>query len=105
MTNIYELRINIKIFVILGKYFAETHIIIQPAYGDQWLGRIQFYDWFNLFKNSRMLVDDGSRLGRSSTSTDDEHVKKLMKSCVLIEVLTVKVYRDLDFRLRFRFRF
>lgn len=31
MTNIHELRINIKIFVTLGKYLAETRIIIQIA--------------------------------------------------------------------------
>lgn len=44
---------------------------------------------FKFFKDNRMSVDDGQRSGCPSTITDDAHITKLMRSCVLIDVLTV----------------
>lgn len=50
VTNIIEQRINIKICVRLGKYFYETHIFTQNAYGDQRLGYTQFCDGLIVLK-------------------------------------------------------
>lgn len=37
-----------------------------------------------------MSVDDVPRSGHPSTSSDDAHMTKLMKLCVLIDVFTVR---------------
>ena len=38
--------------------------------------RTQCYDLFKRFKEGRMSVGEDPRLGRPSTSTDDDHVER-----------------------------
>jgi hypothetical protein len=38
--------------------------MIKQAFGDDALGHMQNYDWFNGFKNGRTSVDDDERSGR-----------------------------------------
>lgn len=42
-------------------------------------GRTRCYDGFKRFKDGRISVGVGLRSGCPSTSTDDAHVRKLMK--------------------------
>lgn len=70
----------------LGKYFSE---IAESNAKCVWQSVFRTY-WFKLFKDDRMLLDDAPHLGRLLTSTQDAHMIKLLKSCVSIDVLTIR---------------
>jgi hypothetical protein len=77
MSEFHEQRVNIKFCVKLGKTFTETHEMLKQAYGDQCMGRTQFYEWFKRFKDSRQSTDNEPCPGRPSTSTDAVHVAQV----------------------------
>jgi transposase len=70
-------RYAIKFCAKLNKSLADTHQMIQEAYGDSALSHSQVYRWLKLFKNGREEVEDDPRSGRPSTSKSDKNV-----SCV-----------------------
>jgi len=41
------------------------------------MSRTQCYEWFKRFKEGRMSVSEDPRPGRPSTSTNDDHVKRV----------------------------
>jgi hypothetical protein len=41
------------------------------------MGRTQCYEWIKCFKEGRMSVHEDSRPGRTSTSTNDDHVDRV----------------------------
>jgi len=41
------------------------------------MSRTQCYEWFKHFKEGRMSVSEDPRPGRPSTSTNDDHVKRV----------------------------
>lgn len=53
-------------------------------------GRTQYYEWFTRFKNARQSIEDDCRPGRSSTSSDDTHVKKIKNLMFTNRHLTVR---------------
>jgi len=41
------------------------------------MSRTQCYEWFKRFKEGRMSVGEDPRTGRTSTSTNDEHLERV----------------------------
>ena len=55
--------------------------MLQKAFGDLNMLQKNVYKWFKDFKEGRERVDDLERLGRPSTSTDEQrvnHIKELV---------------------------
>jgi len=42
------------------------------------MSRTQCYEWFKRFIEGRMSAGQDPRLGRTSTSTDDDHVERVL---------------------------
>jgi len=61
----------------LGKNFTETFQLLNQVYGKDCMSRTQCYEWFKHFKEGRMSVREDPRPGRPSTSTNDDHVKRV----------------------------
>jgi hypothetical protein len=51
--------------------------MIKEAFGVNYLGQMQTYEWFKRFKNKRKSVDDEERSGCHSTGTTTENVAKV----------------------------
>jgi hypothetical protein len=49
----------------------------KQAYGEDCLSRTQCYEWYQRFKSGRTSTEDDPKPGRTSTSTDDDHVEKV----------------------------
>ena len=52
--------------------------MLQQAYGEDWLSRTQCHEWGQRFKSGRTSIEDDPKSGRPSTSTDDDHVEKML---------------------------
>ena len=74
MEKTIEQRYAIKFCSKLNKSLADTHQMIQEAYGDSALSYSQVSRWLKLFKNGREEVEDDPRSGRPSTSKSDKNV-------------------------------
>lgn len=60
-----------------GKTFTETHQMLRNAYGDDFLSRMQVYEWFGRFKSGRETLDDDERSGRPRTGLSEENIEKV----------------------------
>ena len=78
MKDLEEQRVCVKFCFKLGKTFTETFQIYQQAYGEDCLSRTQCHAWYQRFKLGRTSVEDDPKSGRPSTSTDDDHVQKVL---------------------------
>jgi len=56
------------------KTAAETHRMLQEAFGDNAMSRSKAFLWYRRFKDGRMSVDDDERSGRPSTNTTPENI-------------------------------
>lgn len=72
-----EQRVCVKFCVKLSKSFTETFQMLQEAFGDECMSRSRCHEWYRRFCEGRTSEKDDSRLGRPSTSTDDDHVAKV----------------------------
>ena len=70
-------RICIKFCFKIGKTRMETYELLQQAYGENAMGRIQVFDWFHRFKEGRTSIESEPRLGRPSTSRNEEMIAKV----------------------------
>jgi len=61
----------------LGKNFTETFQLLNQKYGEDCMTRTQCCEWFKRFKEGRISVGNDPRPGRSSTSINDDHVKRV----------------------------
>jgi len=52
--------------------------MLQQAYGEDCLSRTQCHEWHRHFRSGRASVEDVPKSGRPSTSTDDDHVEKVL---------------------------
>ena len=52
------------------------------------------YYWYKFFKDGRERVKDKERLGRPSTSTDDDHIQKEKDLVLLSRRLTIRDIAD-----------
>ena len=60
------------------KTFAEAFQMLQQAYEENCLSRTQYHEWYQRFKSGRTSIEDDPKSGRPSTSTDDDHVEKVL---------------------------
>jgi len=77
MKELEEPNMCVKFCCKLGKNFTEAFQLFNQAYGEDCMSRTQCYEWFKAFKEGRMSVSEDPRPGRSSTSTDDDHVARV----------------------------
>jgi hypothetical protein len=90
MADINEQLINIKFCFKLGKTFKKTHEIMKNVYGNQCMSRTCCYECFKRFKDSLHSTRDEPRLGRLSTSCDDDHVAQVREIVRSDRRLTVR---------------
>jgi hypothetical protein len=74
MIDVKKQLILIKFCFKLDKASSETHRMLKEEFGDTAECQKQTYDWFKLFKNGWMSVDDEERSRRTSTGTTTENV-------------------------------
>ena len=66
---------------ILKKTAAETHQILQEAFGENAMSQSKTFLWYKLFKDGRTsAADDDERSGRASTSTTPENIAKVREA-------------------------
>jgi hypothetical protein len=68
------------LFQSLKKTAAETHRMLQEAYGDNDMSQSKPFLWYKRFKDGRKSVDDDERSGRTSTSTTPENTAKVREA-------------------------
>ena len=73
----FKQRAAIDFCVKLGKTFTETHQMVQNAYGDDCLSRMQVYEGFGRFKSGRETRDDDERSGRPRIGISEENIEKV----------------------------
>ena len=78
----------------IGKTATETYQLLQQAYGEDAMGRTQVFDWFRRFKGGRTSVESDPRLGRPSTSTNEEMIAKVRTIVRNNRRLTVREIAD-----------
>jgi transposase len=57
----------VKLCYLLGKTAGETVVMLETAYREAALGKIQVYEWFSRFRNGDLSLADQPRSGRTST--------------------------------------
>jgi hypothetical protein len=62
---------------ILVKILQRHFKLLNQAYGEGCISRMQCYEWFKRFEGGRMSVGEDPRPGRPYTSTDDDHVERV----------------------------
>jgi len=77
MCESIEQRICIKVCFKIGKTATEMYQLLQQAYSEYAMGRIQVFDWFRRFEEGRTSVESDHRSGRPSTSRNEEMIAKL----------------------------
>ncbi|KYN19489.1 hypothetical protein ALC57_08176 [Trachymyrmex cornetzi] len=73
---------------------AETFRMLQRAFDEQTLSERNAYKWYKQFKEGRERVEDKERLGRTSTSTDESHVKQIKDLVLNNRRLTIRNLAD-----------
>ncbi|XP_011263146.2 uncharacterized protein LOC105255530 [Camponotus floridanus] len=68
--------------------------MLQKAFGDHALSERNVYKWYKHFKEGRESVEDEERSGRPSTSTDEQHVKKIEELVLANRRMTVRDLAD-----------
>jgi len=89
-----EEHVCVKFCCKLGKNFTETFQLLNQAYGEDCMSRTQYNEWFKLFKERRMSVGEGTRHERPSTSTNDDHVGRVLAVIRGNRLLTVREVAD-----------
>ena len=87
MSEIIQQRSAIKFCLLNGINATET---VKKAYGDRALPKSTTYYWYKFFKDGRERVEDKERLGRPSTSTDDDHIQKVKDLVLVSRRLTIR---------------
>jgi hypothetical protein len=86
MKQLEEQRVCVKFCFKLG---GNVYELVKQAYGEEFMRRMQCYEWFKHFKEGRTSVSEGLRPGRPSTSTDDCHVERVHEAICGNRRLTV----------------
>jgi hypothetical protein len=71
MTDVKEQRIWIKFCRKLSRMAAEIYQMPKAAFGGNALGQMQTYEWFKLFKNGWMSVNNDKRSGQAFNHNHD----------------------------------
>jgi len=85
-----EQRVCVKFCFKLRKTATEMWKMLQQAFRDECVSRTQCFEWYSHFKTGRTLIDEDSRNGRPSTSTDDVHIDAVCHLILQNRRLTVR---------------
>jgi len=115
MTYFKEQRICIKFhFNLRKKTAAETHRMLQEAFGDNAMSQSKTFLWYKRFKDGRTSVDYDERSGRPSASTTPENLVRVREAiladrrqtihdvCEIVELLYGTIQRILADNLNMR---
>ena len=80
MTDFKEQRTCIKFCFNLIETAAETHRMLQKAFGDNAMSQSKTFLWYKRFKDGRTSVDDDECSGRPSTSTTPENIANVREA-------------------------
>jgi hypothetical protein len=75
-----EQRICIKFCFDLTKTAAETHQMLQKAFGVNAMSQSKTFLWYKCFKAGQTSVDNDEHSGRLSTSTTPENIAKVREA-------------------------
>jgi len=95
MSDFVEQRSAIKFCLRNEISAAETFRMLQKAFGDTTMSQKNVYKWYKDFKEGRERVEDLERPGRPSTSTDEQHVKKIKDLVLENRRLTIRDLVDI----------
>jgi len=91
MTDFKEQRTCIKFCFNLKETAAETHRMLQEAFGDNAMSQRKTFLWYKRFKDGRTSVDDDERSGRPSTSITPENIAKVREAILADRRQTIHV--------------
>ena len=89
MMDLEEQRVCVKFCFKFGKTVTETWKMLQQAFGDECMSRTQCFEWYSRFKTGTS-IDEDSRSGRPSTSTDDVHIDAVLHLILQNRRLTIR---------------
>ena len=90
MKDLEEQCVCVKFCFKLGKTATETWKMLQPAFGEECMNRTQCFEWYSRFKTGRTSIDEDSRSGQPSTSTDDVHIDAVRHLILQNRHLTIR---------------
>ena len=86
-----EQRINLKLYVRLGKISTEALKLLQKVYGDDTMSRTRLFEWNRRFKEGKEEVENDHRSGRPSKSRTDENIERVRQKMRSDRRLTVRM--------------
>ena len=89
-----EQRICIKFCFKIGKTATEMCQLLQQAYGEDAMGRVQVFDWLRRFREGRTSVESDPRSGQPSTTRNEEMIAKVGTVVRNNRRLTVREIQD-----------
>jgi len=75
--DLKEQRTCLKFCFLLGKTPTESLEILQEAFREQTLSRVQVFELFSRFKKGDLGIEDRPRSGHPSSSRNDENIAKI----------------------------
>ena len=94
MKELEEQRVCMWNFAADLVKILETFHLLNQAYGEDCMSRMQCYEWFQCFKEGRMSVGEDHRPEWPSTSTNNDHVERVCAVIRLNCCLTVREVAD-----------
>jgi len=64
--------------------------MLQQAYSEDCLSRMQCHEWYQHFKSGRTSIEDDPKFGQPSTSMDDDQVEKVLAVICQNHLMTVR---------------
>ena len=72
-----EQRLAIKFCFKARKSAMETVQMVNAAYGDQALSRLNVFRWYERFRDGRENIEDDPRSGRPTEGRNEDNVEKI----------------------------
>jgi len=89
-----EQRLAIKFCFKARKSAMETVQMVNAAYGDQALSRLNVFRWYERFRDGREDSEDDPRSGRPTECRNDNNVKKISQLLLQNRHLSLRMLAD-----------
>jgi len=89
-----EQRLVIKFCFRAGKSAMETLQMVNAAYGDQALSRLNVFRWYGQFRDGREDIEDDPRSGQPTECCNDNNVKKISQLLLQNRHLSQRMLAD-----------
>ena len=77
-----------------GKSATETLQMVNAAYGDQALSRLNVFQWYGRFHDGREDIEDGPRSGRPTECCNDNNIEKISQLLLQKRHLSLRMLAD-----------